>query len=433
MADEPRVGKTGAAILAADYSFARTILVVTTASGRSVWKRGFAQWSTYGRRIDILTPKDKLYRDVEIVIVGWPSVADAKLRAQLLQVEWDLLILDEGHAAKNFEAKRTQAVYGVIEDDGASHFVRTALTSKAKVIWSLTGTPMPNSPLDLYPMLKTLDEGRLHGNAAKGWPDVRRFSDFQKRYVIVKPKKIGHGYMARWIDVVIGGRNEDELRQRLDGFMLLRTQRDVGIRAPIYETFPLMVSDANRRRTEVGLDAKVILAAVEAGNTKELEMHLGPVRRLTGEIKARAVVEAIKDEFAGGLDKIVLAYWHKDVATILADSLSSYGVVSIDGGSLADSRLKAETSFRENRAVRVFLAQIKAAGEAIDLSAAAELMFVETTFAPSDQKQMSLRICNHTQARQPRVRVATLEDSIDDALQASLLRKWSSIRKVLSK
>jgi hypothetical protein len=26
-------------------------------------------------------------------------------------------------------------------------------------------------------------------------------------------------------------------------------------------------------------------------------MHLGPLRRLTGEIKARAVVEAVKEEF----------------------------------------------------------------------------------------------------------------------------------------
>ena len=47
-------------------------------------------------------------------------------------------------------------------------------------------------------------------------------------------------------------------------------------------------------------------------------------------------------------------------------------------------------------------------------------------------KQMSLRITNHTQSRSTRVRVATLEGSVDDALQSILLRKWSAIREVIS-
>ena len=33
LADEPRVGKTGAAILAADYELAEKLLIVTTTSG----------------------------------------------------------------------------------------------------------------------------------------------------------------------------------------------------------------------------------------------------------------------------------------------------------------------------------------------------------------------------------------------------------------
>jgi hypothetical protein len=46
-------------------------------------------------------------------------------------------------------------------------------------------------------------------------------------------------------------------------------------------------------------------------------------------------------------------------------------------------------------------------------------------------KQMSLRITNHSQARSPRVRVAVLEGSLDEAVQSILMRKWSAIREVL--
>ena len=78
----------------------------------------------------------------------------------------------------------------------------------------------------------------------------------------------------------------------------------------------------------------------------------------------------------------------------------------------------------------MFLAQIEAAGEAIDLSAAAVLWFAETTFVPRQMRQMSLRITNINQHRQCFVKVCTLANSIDEAVQGRLLMLWSAIRKV---
>jgi len=413
LADAPRCGKTGASIMALDYALDDSVLVVTTASGRAVWRRAFPAWSTFKRD--------------RVRIVGWPELLQARTFSELLRQKWDRIILDEAHAAKNFEAKRTQAVFGKLLDGGAHIDNHTALAARAKGVWCLTGTPMPNAPNDLYPMLRALDPARLEER--DGMPDVMRYDDFLKRYCVVKYKKISNW---RKIPVVIGGRNPEELRARLDGFFMLRTQQDVGITEPIYETFPLAVSERHRREIEANIEAGVVLAAAEAGDTKTLDMHLGPLRRLTGEIKARAVVDAVKDEFDGGLDKIVLAYWHKDVGALLRDGLSTYGVVGIDGAASANIRGEAEQRFLRDPSIRVFLAQIQAAGEAIDLSSAAELLFVETSFIPKDMKQMSLRITNHTQSRSPRVRVATLEGSVDDTLQSILLRKWSAIREVLS-
>lgn len=432
LADAPRVGKTGAAIIAADYIFARTILVVTTASGRSVWQRGFGDWSTFGRNVQIITSKTPLRPDTDVVIVGWADVANPRIRAQLIMRRWDLVIADESHAAKNFGAKRTQAFYGEMLEDGGRIMVSTSIAGKGERVWCLTGTPLPNSPLDIYPQLRTLAVERLLADEPKGWPEVITLEQFKKRYVKIKPKKIGRGAFARWIDVAIGGRNEAELAARMEGFVLRRTQADVGIRPPVYETFPLIVSDANRAAVEKGVDSADILAAAERGDTKELELDLGPLRRLTGEIKARAIVEAVKEEFDGGLDKVVLAYWHKDVGKLLEQGLFALGVVGIDGSTTADKRHTATTAFSNPKGPRVFLAQIAAAGEAVDLSAASELIFVETTFMPSQMRQMSDRISNVSQARLTRVRVATLAGSVDDALQTVLLRKWVSIRKVIS-
>ena len=191
------------------------------------------------------------------------------------------------------------------------------------------------------------------------------------------------------------------------------------------------MSPASLRRAEKDLDRSAILKAATNGDTKALEMHLGPLRRITGEIKAEAVVEAVKDEFACGLDKIVLAYWHKGVGKILLDGLADFGVVGIDGSTPPEARERNTARFQNDPKCRVFLGQIEAAGESIDLSTAAVLWFVETAFSPKSMKQMSLRITNHGQKRQAVVKVCALEGSIDEALQASLMRLWTAIREVL--
>lgn len=418
LADLPRVGKTGAAIMAADYVFARRILVVTTASGRAVWRRAFPQWSQMGRSVAVVTAAPAPLTDV--VIIGWPSIVGPELRTSLLAQSFDLVILDESHWAKNFEAKRTQACYGLAE--GAALNSRFALVGRASRVWCLTGTPMPNSPFDLYPMLRFGAPDRLDG--------VLDMDTFKRRYCRIKPKRIGRGCYSRSIDVIVGGQNLDELRQRIAGLMLQRTQADVGITQPIYEILPLTVS-ARAMRDAENANAKAILAAIEAGETKELEMHLGPLRRITGSLKAKPVAEAISDEFAGGLDKIVLAYWHREVAVALREELAAFGVTGIDGSTPAAAREANVAAFSRPDGPKVFLAQIQAAGEAIDLSAANELLFVEMSFVPKDGTQMALRITNHTQTRQPRVRVAAVDGSIDEAIQTALLRKMQAIREVM--
>lgn len=432
LADAPRVGKTGAAIMAADAILAHRILVVTTASGRAVWRKGFADWSVFGRSVEIVTPKAlNILPSADVAIIGWPSAANAKLRSEILKMNWDLVIFDEHHYAKNFDAKRTVATYGLPEDDGASLNLRVCLGAVAPRVWNLSGTPMPHSPFDLYPLLRFGAPERLEANAAEGWPDVTRQSDFKHRYCKIRPKKIGHGPYARRIDVIMGGQNLDELRARIDGLMLRRTQEDVGIMPPVYETVPLLVGERARKAAEKATDLEQVIAAIDEGNTRSLDMHLGPLRRLTGEVKARAVAELVRDEFESGLDKIVLAYWHGDVAKVLIEELEKFGVTGIDGSTPGNARSANVEAFSRPDGPRVFLAQIQAAGEAIDLSAASELLFVEMSFTPKDGAQMALRVTNHGQTRQPRVRVASLAGSIDEAIQSRLLMLVQAITEVM--
>lgn len=413
LADAPRVGKTGAAILAADKAGYRRILNITTASGRPVWTRAWAQWSDAGRSVETHYTgewSDK-YRRADVAIVSWSQLA------RVSDVSWDLIIADESHYAKSPTAQRTQALYGAFHgrDRGIGR------CDMAGAVWCLTGTPIPNAPNDLWPMLRALAPERIEG--------FLRYDDFLHHFCIVRKKAI-----SRWnkIDVVVGGRNMDELRERLDGFWLRRTQQDVGITKPLYDVLPIHIGPALRREIEAAVpEAEDVLAAAETGETRSLDMHLGTLRRITGLPKAAGVAATVMDEMESGVDKVVLMCWHRDVADDLAKRLSKFGVVTVTGSTSPKHRDEAVQKFQAGQA-RVFVGQIIACGEAIDLSAAAELIFVESSFTPKDMAQAALRITNVNQGRQPRVRVAALEGSIDEALQAVLVRKVATNKEVIS-
>lgn len=431
LADEPRVGKTGAAIMAADLILARSILVVTTASGRAVWRRAVRDWSGLGRTVTLVDPARWQGQNLNgVVVVSWKTCTNPEIRALFMTRSWDVVILDECHYAKNFETQRTQAIYGHITDDGEQYDKSRSAIQNTKRVWLLSGTPAPNSIIDLYPHIRTLFPHTLL--AGNGRPDVMAFERFIGRYARVGYKKLSRFNKIR---VILEGRNEDELKARIGSdFMLRRTQQDVGIAAPIYEIWPLEVSRSSRAEIDKIPNVKRILEAARLGQTKALEkeLHLAKIRRATGTAKAGALVEAIKEEFENGLDKIVVMAWHHDVIALLLVGLEAFGARVISGKTPELDREANADAFRDDPTCRVIVGQIQAAGEAIDLSPAAELVFCESSTIPKDMKQASLRITNHKQTRQTRVRVAVIDGSWDDQVETILLRKWASIREVIS-
>lgn len=422
LADEPRVGKTGAAILAADQIGAKTILVVTTASGRGVWRRGFALWSSRPRLVSVIGV-DK--HDAHIWIVSYDALLRGETFALLMKQQWNLLILDEDHKIKSPEAKRSQAVYG--RWNGRGEPLAQGLASRAERVWHLTGTPLPHDPGDMWCRLRSSNPEVLNGQG--DWPDVLTYDRFRERYCVIRMKKISN---FNSIPVVIGGRNLPELRARIGDWMLRRTQADVGIRPPTYDLLPLIVSAADRKRTDGDVRRIEILDAAARGDTKQLDIDLGPLRRLTGVIKAHAIIDAVRDELDGNNDKLVLMYFHREVGDILEEELAEFYPVRIDGQSSPSNRDTSVLLFSTLSGRRIFLGQIDAAGEAIDLSAASVLWFVETVFSPKSMAQAALRITNVNQKRNCFVKVCCLAGSIDESIQASLMRLWASIREVIT-
>jgi SNF2 family DNA or RNA helicase len=422
--DAPRVGKTGAALLAAQKIGAAQILVITTASGRTVWHHSVPQWTSRHQVHVIRSGRDwaKVPKSGHfVVVISWQGVNTGAIFAHAFGRRWDVLILDESHLGKNPAAKRTKAVYGRLLGGGRQLDQSKALVSRAKVVWCLSGSPLAHDSSDIYPMIRALRPDML--GPRNGWPDVLTQEAFESRYTIRKLKPVSNFHSVL---VKIGSQNGSELKQRIHGFGLRRTQSDIGIIQPVYDRYWLHVDDLSEL---AGFDEQEVLAALQS-RRYDLDMHLGPLRRITGKLKAGAVVEAACDELDAGLPQLVLAYWHRQVGDILRDGLAAYGVTGIDGSTSMAGRIHALDAFKRGSA-RVFLAQIEAAGESIDLSTASEMWFVESTFSPRAMEQCSRRVTNINRRGIPLVRVCVLEDSIDELVQETLMRLWAGIREVM--
>lgn len=398
--------------------------MITTASGRGVWRRAFPAWSVFDRKVRVLGV-DKGEGETEVAIVSWGSLASI---AGSIKARPELIILDEDQRAVSPDAKRTQYVYGRMVEDGLRMLDQNAIVRPGDRVWHLSGLPMPHDLAQCWPRLRASFPEKLAADPVKGLPDVTCYSDFKKRYAVTRPKRLSNG---ETIDVVFGGQNVAELRARLEGTFLRRTQKEVGIQAPRYDTIPLIVSNAQRAKIDACPEHKAVMEAAEQGATRLLKTELGTLRRVTGTIKASLVVEAVKEEFSNGVEKLVLAYWHRDVGDILEHGLAHLGALRLDGSTPAKVRETLEAKFRQKK-YGIFLAQIKAAGEAIDLSPANEMWLVETSMGPGDMEQVEKRITNVGAQRLCFIRTITLSGTIDETIQMILDRLWAPLRELLA-
>lgn len=124
------------------------------------WQREFAMHSDigYSRIIPLVGPgKDRLQKLVDanyansIFITNYESLIIKPLWEVMQKSHFDILILDELHKVKDIKAKRTKACI--------------QLADKANYRYGLTGTPVLNSPMDLYSQFRILDLGKTFGKS----------------------------------------------------------------------------------------------------------------------------------------------------------------------------------------------------------------------------------------------------------------------------
>ena len=406
LGDEPGLGKSIQAIRACDLVFAVNVLIIAPASVVGNWHNEIAKW-----RIG----------DWSVLVVSYEG-ASGRFKDLIFSQQWSVVIVDEAQYCRNTNTKRTKTIYGDVvgvlpEFEGIIH--------RADHVWLLSGTFQMNWPTDYYTHFKALDPERIRSKrSGKIWS----FEQFQAYFCQLQPAFSGMK--------IVGSRNEDELAERLDGFMLRRLKKDVLPELPDVRFSEFDVA-ADLKDVDLGIDPaeaaelKRILERDGVAGLRKNFAHFASLRRVTGLAKVKPVADYLRMFLETTNRKIVVFAQHTDVIAALRRQagLSQFRVIT--GATLPKDRVLAVDKFQNDPFFRGFFGQIQAAGTGLTLTAAHDMLFVETSWVPAENAQAAMRIHRIGQKSLCDVRYAVLPGSIDAIIARAVMRKSESIAKVL--
>ena len=205
--DEMGLGKTIQAIIWSESLRSQKTLVVCPASLKLNWKKEIEKWtnkkaSFLGDSFEApyqITNYEALIDRAQVVNIDdrkkkERTLNQSKVMPFILSQKWDCIILDEAHKIKSQKAKQTKAVQKI-----HSLFQHHCL---------LTGTPLLNRPIELFPLLNYV--------APQKWNNFFRFA-----------KEYCGAYQGRWGWDFSGATNQNKLREEIKPYMIRRKKEEV--------------------------------------------------------------------------------------------------------------------------------------------------------------------------------------------------------------
>lgn len=412
--DKPGLGKTAQAIRALDLRGLSRGIVVAPAAVRENWRQEFRKFAYQDRKVvkgeNIHDFVAWAYGHFDVLVTSYEQASKwahhVAERAEVL----DFVIFDEAHYLKNDEAKRTRNLLGQ-HADGAGGLAQWAIQA-----WWLTGTPVPNDPLDIYTFLRF----------TQAMPLLK--TQFCRRYFVSRPKAYGSAQRAK----------EDmlpELRALISNNSLCRSLAEIGVQLPpIMVTTSFVDGDTAQVRdlllAHPGLDNMIRDALISGHGLSNLDApHVATLRRLIGEAKALPYAHLLLAELAGGLDKMVVFGHHRQALLAVLDLLWKHGIRAgaVMGETPEKERQAAMLAFQSEPDYRVLVCNIRAAGTGLTLTASAHLDMLESDWAPAANYQAIKRVHRISQVRGVRARLITLANSFDEEVNRILAEKTAAV------
>jgi hypothetical protein len=393
LADEPGLGKTAQALLAAEAADAYPLLVVVPNVVKVNWAREARRWTPHHPATVVYGDGGTIDGFADIIIVNY-EVLDRHV-GWLGQLGLRGMVVDEAHYIKNPKSQRSQNVLQLSER------IRTRTANP--LLMALTGTPLINDVEDftaIWQFLGWVDETKPVGElmraleeigltpAERGFSTAARTAVIDRGIVRRRKAEVAADLPSRRVaDVFVevddeAGRLIRAAEQRLARRLVARYERAL---------------EARPTRAVGGIDHALVrqVAAGERANktTKKSDENVFTMMRRIGQAKAGLAADYAA-QLARSAGKVVFFAKHIDVLDTAEATFAKRGIryASVRGDQTASARQKQIDAFTNDPDVAVVVCSLTAAGVGINLQVASNIVLAELSWTDAEQTQAIDRV-----------------------------------------
>jgi SNF2-related domain/Helicase conserved C-terminal domain len=394
LADEPGLGKTAQALLAAQTANAYPLLAVVPNVVKTNWAREAALWTPNRPATVIHGNGDTVDGFADIVIVNY-EVLDRHV-GWLGDLGFRGMVVDEAHFIKNKTSQRSQHVLQVSER------VRSRIARP--LLMALTGTPLINDIEDfkaIWQFLGWIDDEKPLGQLMDCLEETGRTPADFGFYPAARRCVIDMGIVRRRkVDVAadIPARRIADLPVELDdeaGRSIRKAERDLARRLVArYES--ALAGRSSGTRVD-GIDHELVrrVATWERKDTssEKSDENVFTMLRHIGEAKAGLAADYTA-QLARNVGKVVFFARHVAVMDVAEESFAKRGIryASIRGNQTRTARQRNIDAFVTDPDVSIVVCSLTAAGVGLNLHVASNIVLAELSWTDAEQTQAIDRI-----------------------------------------
>jgi superfamily II DNA or RNA helicase len=388
LADEPGLGKTAQALLAAEAASAYPLLVVVPNVVKTNWAREAARWTPHRPATVVQGDGETADGFADIVVLNY-EVLDRHL-GWLGDFGFHGMVVDEAHFIKNKTSQRSQHVLALSD--------RIRSRTARPLLMALTGTPLINDIEDflaIWQFLGWIDGSKPLDELADTLEDTGLtpadwgFHAAARQCVIdlgvVRRRKldVAADIPARRIadlPVELDGRAGRSIRaaeRDLAGRMVTRYQSAVANRS----------SEAGAGSIDHDLVRRVARAELKDTTAQSGENVFTMMRRI-GQAKAELAADYAA-QLARSAGKVVFFAKHVNVMDAAEETFARQGVrfSSIRGDQTPTARQANIDAFVNDPGVAIAVCSLTAAGVGLNLQVASNIVLAELSWTHAEQTQ----------------------------------------------
>ncbi|MDQ0257995.1 SNF2 family DNA or RNA helicase [Evansella vedderi] len=350
------------------------------------------------------------YTTVDVIITTYPlAVRDIE---DILQYQWQGLILDEAQRIKNVHSKQRKAIKHIL----ANHTV------------ALTGTPVENEPMELWSIMDLLNPGYLKDEA---W--------FQTKFLSQGNSEVGLNQLKQLINPFLLRRTKEQFTAELS----LPTKSNCQHLVPLYEEQKILYEavvndllDDYSHLSDMEKRSKVFKAITKLKQICNHPAHFlkePSLYNMTGRSgKWDACIDILERNWQEGKRTLIFTQY-RYMGDLLQQSIQNQWQLQIPffhGQLTASQRHQLVEDYQRKKTGPFMLISLRAGGFGLNLTSATEVIHYDRWWNPAVENQATDRVHRIGQKDPVTIHTFLSEGTLEEKMDL-LIREKLSLQEAL--